>query len=56
MWTNDYISGNKEDNFYEYFKQNISDLKADSRYVGNVIVQRYCEKYEQLLFKFYIEK
>jgi hypothetical protein len=49
MWSNDYISGDREKDFNKYFAQNIQDLRKDSRYTNKTNVQEFCNKYETLL-------
>lgn len=46
MWTNEYISGPREQDFKSYFLQNIEDLRKDRRYVNNKDIQEFCNQYE----------
>ncbi len=56
MWSNDYISGDREKDFNTYFADNIRDLRKDKRYTNNKNVQDFCNKYETLLNDILTEK
>lgn len=48
IWSNDYITGVKSYGDLD-FCEKLNTLKNDSRYVSDLIVQRLCEKYLNLI-------
>jgi len=46
MWSNEYISGPRENDFETYFLENIEAVRTDRRYVNNKDVQEFCNQYK----------